>query len=157
MGLPSIPEYYRDHIDSSVDLVEESKQCCPFHKEDTPSFSYSAERKRWRCFGSCKVGGDVIDLHKVNYKLSTREEAKKSLEKLYGVTTNMSSPIIGATIVVDEHRIEFDTLYNRCLMNATSIDRWLDLDLAMSKFPVETIELESLLIKWGIMGDRSDL
>ena len=33
--------------------------CCPFHNENTPSFSVSESRKTFLCFG-CKKSGNVI-------------------------------------------------------------------------------------------------
>ncbi len=35
------------------------KACCPFHKEDTPSFGISKEKQLYNCFG-CHAGGDVF-------------------------------------------------------------------------------------------------
>jgi DNA primase len=32
---------------------------CPFHKDDTPSMTVSAEKGLWHCFG-CGEGGDVV-------------------------------------------------------------------------------------------------
>lgn len=81
----SIPEYYKRFIDNRVDLSEEPSQCCPVHSEKTPSFRYSAERQKWRCFGSCKAGGDVIEMHKWYKKLISREEAIASLAQMLGI------------------------------------------------------------------------
>ena len=43
-SLISIPEYFTRFIDRSIDLTKIPKICCPFHEEDTPSFSYSSEK-----------------------------------------------------------------------------------------------------------------
>ena len=34
---------------------------CPFHDEKHPSFLIDDAKGRWRCFGACGIGGDVID------------------------------------------------------------------------------------------------
>lgn len=33
---------------------------CPFHKDDSPSFSIWPDQNSWHCFGACGEGGDVI-------------------------------------------------------------------------------------------------
>lgn len=38
------------------------KGLCPLHEEKTASFYVYQESQRWRCFGACAKGGDVIDL-----------------------------------------------------------------------------------------------
>ena len=35
---------------------------CPVHQEKTPSFYIYEDSQRWRCFGACCTGGDVVDL-----------------------------------------------------------------------------------------------
>ncbi len=39
----------------------ELKACCPYHREDTPSFIYDRKTYRFHCFG-CNVTVDVIDV-----------------------------------------------------------------------------------------------
>lgn len=149
--LPTIPEYYSDYIDKKVDLYKEPKQCCPFHKEDTPSFSFSAEKNVWRCFGGCKVGGGVIELHQKNYKLKSKEEALKSLNTLYGVMDRRSkTKLVEAEIFINEEVVERERLINKAIVNAITIERWLELDYVMSKYPVENAELSELLEQWSI-------
>ncbi len=38
------------------------KGCCPMHHERTPSFYVYEDTQKWRCFGACGTGGDVIEL-----------------------------------------------------------------------------------------------
>ena len=139
----SIPEYYKRFINSQVDLSLENKQCCPFHKEDTPSFSYSPERGTWRCFGSCHTGGDVIDLHRKNFKLRSREEAKKSLYALLGIKREVS--FVQEKPKANEIEIENRTLYNKALQKAQTIEQWLELDYIMSFYPVNYDKLRAFV------------
>ena len=55
--------------------------CCPFHNEKTPSFSVSAERKMYHCFG-CGAGGGLInfymEMEKVGFAEALIALARKS-------------------------------------------------------------------------------
>jgi hypothetical protein len=49
---------------------------CPLHKEEKgQSFAINGRTERWRCFGKCDQGGDVIDLHTAINGISQREAA----------------------------------------------------------------------------------
>jgi DNA primase len=67
-----IPDSFLDELVSRSDIVEiigarvplkkagrEYKACCPFHNEKSPSFSVSAEKQFFHCFG-CGAHGTVI-------------------------------------------------------------------------------------------------
>lgn len=152
--LPSIPEYYRDLIDNRVDLNADAKQCCPFHAEKTPSFSYSREQGKWRCFGACHCGGDVIDLHRKNYKLHTRKEAEESLCEMYHVDKTQVISNRGSYLdYVNEKRVHSQVLYNTAILKANTPDRWIQLDYVMSKYPTEDYSLQELLDLWDKKGE----
>lgn len=148
----TVPEYYRKFIDSSVILEETPKVCCPFHKEDTPSFSYNPATGRWRCFGACKAGGDVIDMHMRNYKLHSRGEAEKSLCSILGVPYRQATSLdqLNEPVVIDEEAVELDRVYHLCLLHANNVDRWLQMDYVMSIYPVDVYRLKDLLKEWGV-------
>lgn len=146
--LPTIPEYFREFINQSVDLDSQPKQCCPFHTEDTPSFSYSREKGVWRCFGGCHSGGDVIELHRKNYRLKTRADAEKSLCNLYCITMQQ----VGCAVVdkekIRESVIEENAVKLKALLLANSPKQWIELDYVMSKYPLELVELQGLISSW---------
>jgi DNA primase len=71
---------------------------CPFHNEKTPSFSVSAERGFFHCFG-CGAGGTVFDFV-MRVEALSFPEALQSLARRFGVTlpppdAGGSSPAIG--------------------------------------------------------------
>jgi len=50
----------------------EWKGCCPFHPDNSPSFTIYADDRRFQCFG-CGVQGDVIDFVMRAYNVKMRE------------------------------------------------------------------------------------
>jgi len=140
--LISIPEYFARYINPSVDLTKEPKICCPFHQEDTPSFSYSAEKGIWRCFGACKDGGDVIALHRRNFKLKSRREAEESLYKLLGLRTSIQ-PHKHEAGKADERAVLFKQAYAKALMVAQTVEDWVELDYVMGQYPVDVNKLQA--------------
>ena len=153
--LPSIPDYYKAHIDNSIDLNKTTSICCPFHKENTPSFSYSIHKKMWTCFGKCKTGGDVIRMHQLNYKLGSREESLRSLKVLYNIKDENLIEDLEALanaakyVVTDNESTQVEFLVRKAIRKANNVNRWVDLDLIMSYTPIERFQLEELLISWG--------
>ena len=141
-SLISIPEYFTRFIDPSIDLNRTPKICCPFHEEDTPSFSYSAEKGVWRCFGACKTGGDVIAMHQKNYKLRTRREAEDSLYKLLGISTKERFRRVEPG-KADEKAVAFRAAYAKANMVAKTVEDWDELDYIMSQYPPDTQKLEA--------------
>jgi hypothetical protein len=140
----SIPEYFKAYISSEINLNETPKICCPFHKEALPSFSYSPEKGVWRCFGACKAGGDVIDLHRVNYRFKTRAEAKKSLYRLLGIAEDKTTLVFGKPErpTIPAGMLEKSIAYACAVRAATTVSAWLELDYIMSQSPVDVSVLE---------------
>jgi DNA primase catalytic core len=83
-------------LKSSIDLVEyiqsrgielkkvgkEYLGLCPLHEDHTPSFSVSAEKQLWKCFG-CQRGGDVITfVQEIDHV-----DFNQAVEKLGGAAT----------------------------------------------------------------------
>lgn len=148
---PTVPEYYMEHIDSDVDLTDNPKQCCPFHKEETPSFSYNPATGRWSCFGSCHAHGDVIEMHKRWFHLETREEAERDLRVRYNLPKeSYYDRLLKATAIpmVSDENVENNVSYVEALLLANTPERWIELDYLMSKYPFDKVELDILINKW---------
>jgi DNA primase len=86
----------RDRILSSLDIVDIISEVvqlnrkganywalCPFHSEKTPSFSVSATKGIYKCFG-CGVSGNIITFQMEYYKMSY-PEAVRELAKRAGI------------------------------------------------------------------------
>jgi len=75
-----------DVISASVPLKKRGKNytgLCPFHQEKTPSFSVSAEKQMYYCFG-CGKGGNVFTFVMEHDKVSF-VEAARTLAKRIGI------------------------------------------------------------------------
>lgn len=81
----TVPKYFSLYINDKIDLNVEKLILCPFHDDHKPSFSYKPEIGKWRCWSGPCGGGDVIEMHKVNFKLPDRDTASESLRKLLGI------------------------------------------------------------------------
>ena len=112
--LPTVPEYYMEFI-GKADLTQEPKQCCPFHKENTPSFSYDLKTGRWSCFGACHAHGDVVDMHMRWAHIPTREQASESLHKLYQVRHTVSIDEEEDKVPISKENVRFNAVYNTLL------------------------------------------
>ncbi len=71
--MPFVNTDFKDDLPNRVDIIDiinrrvplkkagkDYKACCPFHHEKNPSFSVSAEKQMYKCFG-CGEGGGVIN------------------------------------------------------------------------------------------------
>lgn len=84
----SIPEYYMDYVDETVNLDVYGKDRCPLHDEETPSFFYFRESGLFHCFGCGKTGA-VTELHyHIQKRVDpsyTKIKAVLDLAKMYNI------------------------------------------------------------------------
>lgn len=153
--LPTIPEYFKEHVDSSIDLIVTPHCACPFHGEvNGKSFSYKVDGNIWSCFGACHViGGDLVALHKLNYKLATREEAEASLYAMYNVKRDYVKDFKKKRPEVNENDVHRRRVYALALKCAKTPDDWLALDYILSKVPYDVKELETFCVHRGISSE----
>jgi len=92
-----IPEHTIEEIRDSIDIVAVIRDfvaltqrgrnfvgLCPFHSEDTPSFTVSPEKQMWHCFG-CGEGGNAYTFL-MKHENITFPEAVERLADQAGVT-----------------------------------------------------------------------
>lgn len=93
-----------DEIKSRLDIVDyigryaqlkksgaKYKCCCPLHNESTPSFYVDPTTQKWRCFGACATGGDVIDFAERKHGW-TRKDAIETLAQELGIEIKTHQP-----------------------------------------------------------------
>ncbi len=157
--LPTVPEYYKTYINPKVDLAMTPKQCCPFHKEDTPSFSYDGRTGRWSCFGQCHAHGDVIEMHRRWFHLTTPEEAEKDLRHRYKVpmpTIKDKMFELKRDTLIPQDKIDMNVNYASAILNAKTPEQWLELDEIMSEVPVNESALIRFNYKYGISTQQQE-
>lgn len=145
--LPSISSYMKDYVDSTKDWSDGS-YACPFHDEQNGK-SFSIKGNMWRCFGRCQCGGDVIDLHRFNNKMKSREEAEKSLFILYHLVGEKTISFERPEVKADEVVVQRKFWYNKALRCAKEPDQWIELDYILSKVPYDVKELEMFCYRCG--------
>jgi len=74
-------EFYEHYINTDKVIGKEHYTCCPFHTDDTASFSYNAETGQFHCFG-CSASGHFLEFVMQMGKCS-REDAVESIRKRY--------------------------------------------------------------------------
>lgn len=145
---PTVPEYYGLYINKGEDLASHPKQCCPFHKEDTPSFSYDLRTGKWSCFGSCHAyGKDVIDMHQRFSRLGSREEAQKDLALKFEVKVEKTY-VKQSDILLNKEKIDTKALLVQAEMLAKTPDRWVILDDIVSEYPINSERLYNIVCTW---------
>lgn len=75
---------------SGLKLDGSNKALCPFHSEDTPSFSVKPEDNIFTCFGKCGISGDAIDFVE-NIKGISNLEAAQLLAEFYRIDAGTHS------------------------------------------------------------------
>ena len=127
----SIPVYFMNHVDSGIDLSRTPYCLCPFHVEDTPSFRYNTEQNYWNCFGACRTGGTVIELHKFKFRLSGHYEALQDLKRRFGSTYGLNF----VDFIIDESKPS-DPKVIEAMLNDKRKKSFINLD-SFSKDKVE--------------------
>ena len=150
----SIPNYWHDYVNANIDILQNPKQPCPFHKEEHgKSFSYLHEKGYFSCFGACHVmGGDVVRMHMLNYKIDDYDKAEESLARLYGIKEEKEVIFSQPEIRIDEKDVKFRVAYAQACRVAKTPDDWLELDLIMSQYPPDVGKLEMFVNSRRVVG-----
>lgn len=75
-----IVELVREHLPALKKAGRHYKALCPFHKEDTASFTVNPEKQVFHCFG-CQAGGDVFEFVMKTENLGFAEAVERLAER----------------------------------------------------------------------------
>ncbi|MBR73585.1 MAG: DNA primase [Dehalococcoidaceae bacterium] len=154
------------------------KANCPFHDEKTPSFIVDESKQRWHCFGTCNIGGDVIEFIKqhercefiealkicadiagINLTLNENSEKRDYLEKFYSIN-ELAAQYFANNLSSDAGN-EFKLYLENRQFNASTIAEWkLGCVNKNQKGLIEFLGKNNItmedMIKAGLALDRSD-
>ena len=85
-----IVDYISQYLDVERRSENEYVALCPFHDENTPSFTITRSKGLYYCFG-CGARGDVADFEVLYNHVSLREAVKR-LKAYAGITEGVSLP-----------------------------------------------------------------
>jgi DNA primase len=161
-----IPEETLDRIKHSVDIVDViqdyvqlSKQgknyfgLCPFHGENTPSFSVSPDKQIYHCFG-CGAGGNVFTFLMEIENISFQEAVAKLAERA-GVQLNLDITAKPVQALPKDHELMMSAhellakFYHHLLINTKEGQNALEY-LFSRGFTKE--QLEKFQIGWSPTG-----
>lgn len=98
----------------------------------------------------------MIELHKLNYRMKTRDEAKRALYNLYGIPLTVGLKFEKKTVEVNMEEVHSRRVYAAAIKLAKTPDDYLELDYIMSKVPYDVKELEVFCSARGVLFDRKD-
>ena len=84
----------------------------------------------------------MIDLHRLNYRLKTKDEALKSLCALYGITLDVKPDFKIEMPEVDEREVYRRRALAVAMSLAKTADDYIELDYIVSKVPYDVKDLE---------------
>ena len=84
----------------------------------------------------------------INYHLRSRTEAECSLKNLYHIVDKIELKRENVNLFVDDDKITQEVIYQKALLLANNVEKWLELDYFMSKTPIDITELESIVKRW---------
>src|SRR4051794_25798469 len=105
-----------DIVDIISEYVQLKKQgrnyvgLCPFHGENTPSFSVSSDKQVYHCFG-CGAGGNVFSFLMEVEGLSFQEAALKLADKA-NIDLGLSLSTVGKTKSISDDLVQMYEAHN---------------------------------------------